>query len=102
MNSRIYLLTLLLALTSVSGCGGQIAKTGIAKVTGVSCGVMSLQYCKDGSVVKKKIDPDNTRRDTRILSKNLLKPARYVETTRGSTLTFPCGKTVNYFEQFCD
>jgi hypothetical protein len=81
----------------VAGCAGQIAKTGCAKIVGVGCGVMTLQY-EDGKRKLKRIDPGNLRKGSRTALKNLGKPGKYVETTQGSTLTFPCGDTMNYYE----
>jgi len=81
----------------LAGCGGQIAKTGHARIIGVGFGVMTLQYA-DGKKKLKRIDPDNLRAGTRMALENLGKPGKYVETTQGSTLTFPCGDTMNYYE----
>ena len=79
------------------GCGGKIASTGSAWVTDVSPqGLIRMQY-EDGKVEWKRVNPDNPVEQTRIASKNRLSPARYVETKRGSTLTFVDGKTINYF-----
>ena len=81
----------------LAGCGGQIAKTGHARIIGAGFGVMTLQYA-DGKKKLKRIDPDNLRAGTRMALENLGKPGKYVETTQGSTLTFPCGDTMNYYE----
>lgn len=84
------------------GCAGKATKTGCGQVTGLACqGTMQLQYA-DGSTALKRLDPDNARKDSRTVLENLFKPARYVETTQGSTLTFPCGKTLIYYDKECD
>ncbi len=89
------------AILAVAGCGGQIAKTGCVAVKSVTCqGVMTLQYA-DGRVGVKRIVPDNLPKDLKEAEKNLLKPARYVETVKGSTLTFPCGETLIYQDTEC-
>ncbi|MGD9818352.1 MAG: hypothetical protein AB7V04_06595 [Desulfomonilaceae bacterium] len=96
---RFFFLLLLLSITSVlaQGCGGKIASTGSAFVTDVSPhGVFRMQY-DDGKVEWKRVNPDNPVEQTRIAYKNRSCPARYVETKRGSTLTFVDGKTINYY-----
>jgi len=97
------LLILLAALiTLVGGCGGQIAKTGWARVTDVSPqGFFTLQYA-DGKAEVKRISPDSPPKDARTALKNLSAPARYVETDRESTLTFPQGDTITYQNQKYD
>ncbi len=80
----------------LQGCGGKIASTGTACVTEVvPNGVFSLQY-EDGVREWRRVNPDNSVEQTRIAAKNKFSPARYVETKRGSTLTFVDGKSINY------
>lgn len=79
------------------GCGGKIASTGTAFVTDVAPnGVFGIQY-EDGKREWKRVNPDDPVEQTRTAAKNRFSPARYVETKRGSTLTFVDGKTINYF-----
>lgn len=79
-----------------AGCGGRLANTGFARVTEVSPhGAIRVQY-DSGELSWKKVDPDNSRKDTLIAMKNRLKPAKYVETKNGSTLTFLDGETITY------
>lgn len=81
-----------------AGCGGPLAKTGCAVVTDVAChGVMRMHY-PDGRAEWKRINRDNVTGDTRTAEKNRLKPARFVETRNGGTLTFPDGDTVTYHD----
>jgi hypothetical protein len=78
--------------------GGKLAETGWARITGVTVhGAMQLHYAS-GKVDWKRLNPDKVRSDTRLAIKNLFKPARYVETKQGSTLTFPGGDTLLYYE----
>lgn len=75
-----------------------MATTGWATVAEITPqGAMLLQY-QDGKAAWKLINPDNPRQQTAVAAKNVLKPARFVETKKGSTLTFPSGDTINYFE----
>lgn len=91
-----YCLIVVVCLVSC-GCGGKIASTGSAFVTDVSPnGIFRMQY-EDGKLAWKRVNPDNPAEQTRIATSNRLSPARYVETKRGSTLTFADGKTINYF-----
>ncbi|MBI5248653.1 MAG: hypothetical protein HY912_04095 [Desulfomonile tiedjei] len=86
------------AICLSGGCGGKLATTGWATVADITPqGAMLLQY-QDGKAAWKVINPDNPRQQTAIASKNLRKPARFVETKKGSTLTFPSGDTINYRE----
>ena len=102
MNIYFSSVTALLTVLLLGGCGGQIAKTGWATVTGVSHGgVMRLSY-PDGTAALKRINPDKVRKGTRTAAENLWKPARCVETDQGSTLTFPCGDTLLYYDVKCD
>lgn len=101
MNLRLNILPLLVIVSAIGlagGCGGKLATAGWATVTDVTpYGAMLLQY-QDGKAAWKLINPDNPREQTQLASKNLLKPARFVETKKGSTLTFPSGDTINYRE----
>ena len=91
------LLGILLAV-ALGGCGGKLAKTGCATVTGVTCnGEMRMNYAC-GKTEWKRIDCRNIRKDIRTAEKNRFRPARYVETKSGSTLTFPGGKTITYHD----
>jgi len=79
-----------------AGCGGRLANTGFARVTEVSPhGAIRMQY-DSGELSWKKVDPDNSRNDTLIAMKNRLKPAKFLETKNGSTLTFLDGETIVY------
>ncbi len=94
--------TILLSALVLGGCGGKLAKTGCATVTGVTPeGVMRLNYA-DGKTALKRVNPDNVRKAAQMAAENVLKPARYVETSQGSTLTFPCGKTLTYYDMKSD
>lgn len=85
-----------LITVAVSGCGGKLAKTGCATVTGVTCnGEMRMNY-PSGKSEWKRIDCGNVREGIRTAEKNLFKAGRYVETKSGSTVTFPGGKTITY------
>jgi hypothetical protein len=96
--SFILALVIILLFSFVAGCGGRLANTGWATVAEVrSDGVMRLNY-PDGRTGLKRIDEENVRKDTKAAAKNLLKPARYVETKKGSTLTFPDGHTLIYHD----
>ncbi len=96
VKSLLICMGLLVAIVNNS-CGGKIATTGTAFVTDVAPnGVFSMQY-EDGKREWRRVDPDNPVEQTRIADKNRFSPARYVETKRGSTLTFVDGKTINYF-----
>ena len=97
---RLFLLagTILLSALIAAACGGKIAKTGLATVTGVTAdGVMRLNYA-DGKAALKRVNPDNVRKASKMAAENAFQPARYVETSQGSTLTFPCGGTLTYFD----
>ena len=97
-----FAVTILLSALVAAGCGGKIAKTGSATVTGVTAdGVMRLNYA-DGKTALKRVNPDNVRKAAKMAAENAFKPARYVETTQGSTLTFPCGETLTYYDMKCD
>lgn len=95
LKSLLTFMSLSIALMG-SSCGGKIASVGTAFVTDVAPnGVFTMQY-EDGAREWKRVDPDNPVEQTRIASKNRFSPARYVQTKRGSTLTFVDGKTINY------
>lgn len=94
--SSIVIVVIASASFCLAGCGGRLANTGFARVTEVSPhGAIRVQY-DSGELSWKKVDPDNARNDTRIAMKNRLKPAKYVETKNGSTLTFLDGETIVY------
>jgi hypothetical protein len=97
---RLFLLvvTLICSALVAASCSGKIAKTGSATVTGVTLdGVMRLNYA-DGKTALKRVNPDDVRKATKMAAENAFKPARYVETSQGSTLTFPCGTTLTYYD----
>lgn len=84
------------------GFADPLSKNGWARVIDVSPhGAMLLQYAS-GKVAWKRINPDNVRKDTMLAVKNRFLPARYVETKQGSTLTFPKGETLIYYELHLD
>lgn len=88
----------ILLAVAAAGCGGKLAKTGCATVTGVTCnGEMRMNYTC-GKSAWKRIDCGNIREGIRTAEKNRFKPARYVETKSGSTLTFPGGETITYHD----
>jgi hypothetical protein len=97
----VYLIfaTILISLLSlIAGCGGKLADTGWAAVSEVHPnGLIRLNY-PDGKTGLKRIDDENIRSDTKAAAKNMRKPARYVETRKGSTLTFPDGHTLIYHD----
>lgn len=93
-----WVLVCIVVVAASGGCGGKLAKTGCATVTGVTCNGDMMMHYKDGKAQWKRIDHRNIREDIRTAEKNRFKPARYVETKSGSTLTFPCGKTITYHD----
>lgn len=94
-QSIVSVLGILLAVAP-AGCGGKLAKTGSAAITGVSRnGEIRMNY-ECGKTKWKRIDCGNIREGIRTAEENRFKPARYVETKSGSTLTFPGGKTITY------
>ena len=99
LKTRSLFLAILFGVSSLpllSGCGGKLAKTGFASVTEVAPnGVMRMQYA-DGKASWKRINEENVRKDSAVAVKNRLKWARFVETKKGSTLTFPNGDTIIY------
>jgi len=80
-----------------AGCGGILSRSGAATVTNVTCDSLLVQY-SDGKSCWKRLDPGNARNYAKLAQKNLLKPAKFVETKSGSTLTFPDGETLVYFD----
>ena len=88
----------LILAASAAGFADPLSKNGWARVIDVSPhGALLLQYA-DGKAAWKRINPDNVRNDTKLAAKFRFQPARYVETKRGSTLTFPSGETLLYYE----
>lgn len=78
------------------GCGGKLATQNCAMVSNICPnGLMLLSY-SDGKSEWKRLQSDNVRKDSREVAKNLFKPARVVETEKGSAITFPCGDTFIY------
>ena len=96
--SLIFALVAVACIALIGGCGGKLATTGWATVTEVQPnGVIRLDY-PDGKAAWKRIDEDNIRKDTAAAAKNAFKPARFVETKKGSTLTFADGHTLIYHD----
>ena len=92
----VFLLSAVCAL-ALAGCGGQLAKPGCAVVSQVcSNGAMLLHYPEEGKSEWKRLRSDNVCKESQELAKNLYKPAKVVETKKGSTITFPCGDTFIY------
>jgi hypothetical protein len=92
----------LILAAATPGFSEPLAKNGWARVIDVSPhGAMLLQY-SSGKVAWKRINPDSVRKDTKLAFKNRFVPARYVETKRGSTLTFPRGETLIYYELYLE
>ena len=80
----------------MGGCGGKLASPGCAVVTQVCPnGLMLLNY-PEGKCKWKRLRSDDVCKDSNELAKNLYKPAKVVETKKGSTITFPCGDTFIY------
>jgi hypothetical protein len=93
-SGKTLFLSLLFTLALFYGCSGKIAKTGCATVRNVSCeGILALQYA-DGKMKLKQLEQANFPSDLKKVKKNLLRPAKYVETVKGGTLTFPNGDTI--------
>lgn len=85
---------------ALCGCAGKLAKTGCATVTDVTCdGAMRIQYA-NGKADWKRMECDNVRRDVRIAQQNRWKPAQYVETKSGGTITFPKGDTITFHDMY--
>jgi len=81
---------------ALCSCGGKIAKTGVGFVTDVNdCGVFRLSH-PDGSQSWKRLQPESSGKDFKTVQKNVMKPAKYVETPKGGTLTFQDGATIVY------
>lgn len=94
------LLTAVTITASLGGCGGKLAKTGCATVTDVTCdGAMRIQYAS-GKADWKRMECDDVRRDVRIAQQNRWKPAQYVETKNGGTITFPEGDTITFHDMY--
>jgi len=90
-----------LGVSVLVGCGGKLAEPGCATVTGLSQGIMRLSH-PDGKVNFKRLMRDKLPKDARTVARNMGKPARFVETKKGGTLTFPNGDTVIYQDHECD
>ncbi len=87
-----------LFILATAGCGGKLANSGWTTVTEVrDHGLMRLDY-PDGKVAWKRLDPDSMPQAGRLAEKNRFKPAKFVETKKGSTLTFRDGATVIYHD----
>jgi hypothetical protein len=79
-----------------------MATTGIASVSQLSPDGAILVRYHDGKADWRRIHPDNMPKDAKKAFNHLNQPARYVETSRGSTLTFPDGETINYRKMILD
>jgi hypothetical protein len=92
---RIFIVLLtILAASALSCCGGKLAATGSVTVTGMhGNGEMRLSY-PDGKTKIKRLKADSGPKEAAKVARNLFKPARFVETIKGGTLTFPDGDTV--------
>ncbi len=87
---------ILLSVGTICSCGGKIAKTGVGFVADVNdCGVFRLSR-SDGSQSWKRLPQDSSRKDLKTVQQNTMKPAKYVETPKGGTLTFADGSTIVY------
>lgn len=96
--SRLCLIAAILLMTLLCSCGGKLAKTGVGSVMDVNnCGFFRMYY-PDGSQSWKRFDQDSINKDIKVAYQNRLKPARFVETPKGGSLTFPDGKTILYYE----
>jgi hypothetical protein len=83
----------------LDGCGGKIAGTGWGSISGIGPDGRMLFHYADGKTAFKKIDPDaSPRKETEMVLKHLGEPGRYVETKKGSTITFGNGDTLHYRE----
>jgi hypothetical protein len=96
MNSVIILVACILFLLNVVGCAAQMTTSGWASVSQLYPNGGMLMVYSDGKTSWKAIEPNNIRKEFEIVAKNIGKPARYVETKRGSTLSFPNGDTIHY------
>ena len=97
-RSILSLLCMILLISLLSACGGKIAKTGVGSVVDVNdWGVFSFAY-PDGSQSWKRLGRENMNKDLKVAQQNRLKPARFVETPKGGSLTFPDGKTILYYD----
>jgi hypothetical protein len=72
-----------------------MAESGWAAVGHVNPDGATLLH-KPGKTEWKRIHPDQMPASARIAAKNVGKPARFVETKNGGTLTFPEGDTIIY------
>jgi hypothetical protein len=92
----ILLLGGILTTVALGGCGGKLASSGWATIANIDPhGRILLRY-DNGKTAWKRLDQDNFLKDFRMVQKNLFKPAKFVETKKGSTLTFPGGDTLVY------
>lgn len=85
-----------LAAMVCPGCGGQLAKPGFASVAQVCPDGKMLVHYHDGKAQWKRLESDNLPKDVPEMADYLYQPARLVETAKGSTITFPDGKTFIY------
>jgi hypothetical protein len=83
-------------MATLTACGGQLAKPGCATVSQVCPNGLMLLHYPEGTCEWKRLHSDDVCKDSAELAKNLYKPAKVVETKKGSTITFPCGDTFIY------
>jgi hypothetical protein len=83
-------------LLPVAGCGGKLATPGCVTVSQVCPNGLMLLHYPEGKCEWKRLRSDDVCKESREVAKNLYKPARVVETKKGSTITFPCGDTFIY------
>ncbi|MDA8407382.1 MAG: hypothetical protein M0T73_11080 [Deltaproteobacteria bacterium] len=99
MTNRLILgFYVVILMSLLSSCGGKIAKTGVGSVVDVNdWGVFSFAY-PDGFQSWKRFGPETMKKDIKVAQQNVRKPARFVETPKGGSLTFPDGKTILYYD----
>jgi hypothetical protein len=95
LSGPVMLLTILCVLASY-GCGGKLANPSCATVSQVCGEGFILVHYPDRKPEWKRLRSDNLCKDTKEVAKNLHKPAKVVETVKGSTITFPSGDTFIY------
>jgi hypothetical protein len=101
LNGRygiVSLAILAIMALSISGCGGELSRSGWGKIVKVGQdGSFSVAY-PNGNVSPKRLSRDSSHSDYRRLVANRLKPAKVVETPDGGTITFTDGETIRFDE----